>query len=140
MQPTESLEPPQRQIIRAQTEEATFPAICLSSHGPGDDEGTQAGSTPSITVLPPLHTPQSGSLEGTNYEKEIPSQTQDELIQIFLKRVNPRYPFLHEETFIAWYDAWKASRNLGVPLPPEEQWKAFFIKMVGHLRRPCNIS
>ncbi|GKZ64129.1 hypothetical protein AnigIFM50267_003588 [Aspergillus niger] len=127
--PTKSLEPPQRRITRAQTEEATFPAIRLLSHGPGDGEGTQAGSTPSITILPPLHTPQSGSLEGTNYETEILPQTQDELIQIFLKRVNPRYPFLHEETFIAWYDAWKASRNLGVPLPPEEQWKAFFIKM-----------
>ncbi|GKZ36304.1 hypothetical protein AbraIFM66950_007338 [Aspergillus brasiliensis] len=129
---TESPEPLRRRITRARTaEDATSPAIRLSPHGLEDDKGTQAGSTPSITILPSVvhGSPHPGPLEGTNYEMEISSQTQDELVQIFLKRVNPRYPFLHEETFIAWYDTWKATRNLGVLLPPEEQWKAFFIKM-----------
>ncbi|RAH51985.1 nitrilase [Aspergillus piperis CBS 112811] len=132
MQPTESPEPPRTRMTRALTaEDATSPAFRLSSHIPGDAESTQAGSTPSVTILPPVvqGSPYPGFLPGTNYEMEIPSQTQDELIQTFLQRVNPRYPFLHEGTFIAWYESWKESRNLGVPLPPQEQWKAFFIKM-----------
>lgn len=49
------------------------------------------------------------------------------LIRTYLERVNPRYPFLHEETFLSWYQSWRDLPQ-GV-LPAQDQWKSFFIKM-----------
>lgn len=49
------------------------------------------------------------------------------LIQTYLERVNPRYPFLHEETFLGWYQSWREFPRDA--LPAEDQWKCFFIKM-----------
>lgn len=51
------------------------------------------------------------------------------LIQTYLERVNPRYPFLHEETFLQWYHSWKNQLRSGDILPPEERWKSFFMRM-----------
>ncbi|PWY88144.1 hypothetical protein BO70DRAFT_385409 [Aspergillus heteromorphus CBS 117.55] len=84
--------------------------------------------TPSLGILPSLPLPSPDASSGGDVP-DIPPHTQDHLVQIFLQRVNPRYPFLHEETFVAWYGAWKASRAEGVPLPAGDRWKAFFVKM-----------
>ncbi|PYI04692.1 nitrilase [Aspergillus sclerotiicarbonarius CBS 121057] len=117
--------------VDGRPEDVASPAIRVVSDCPRNGQDIQAASTPSITMLPSLapSSPNPVALEGANYETGIPPQIQDELVRIFLERVNPRYPFLHEETFIAWYDTWKSSRSLGVPLPLDERWKAFFIKM-----------
>ena len=114
------------------SEDGTSPAIRVGSGYSRNDPDTHAASTPSITMLPSLapSSPNPAAADAATYETGIPPHTQDELVRIFLERVNPRYPFLHEETFIAWYDTWKSSRSLGVPLPPDERWKGFFIKMV----------
>ena len=52
------------------------------------------------------------------------------LIQTYLQRVNPRYPFLHEETFLAWYHSWKTSQGHSNYLPVDEKWKHYFVTMV----------
>ena len=57
-------------------------------------------------------------------------QKEQVLIQTYLERVNPRYPFLHEETFLTWYRSWKTFHISGSSLPIGEQRKAFFIQMV----------
>ncbi|RAL14862.1 nitrilase [Aspergillus homomorphus CBS 101889] len=91
-----------------------------------------ARSTPSLTILtPPTQSSPTGQLldAGGHAETGISSATQNKLIQIFLERVNPRYPFLHEETFVGWYDTWQSSKRLGQLLPAEERWKEFFVKM-----------
>lgn len=55
-------------------------------------------------------------------------QREQRLIQTYLERVNPRYPFLHERTFLSWYQSWKDSHN-GFDFPLEEQWRSFFVTM-----------
>lgn len=53
----------------------------------------------------------------------------DRLVQIYLERVNPRYPFLHLDTFLGWYESWKARP----PMDTRDQnslWKDFFVTMV----------
>lgn len=51
------------------------------------------------------------------------------LIQAYLERVNPRYPFLHEDTFLEWYSSWKKLQQIGGDIPADEHWKCFFIQM-----------
>ncbi|RAK79591.1 nitrilase [Aspergillus fijiensis CBS 313.89] len=95
-------------------------------------ESIRAQSTPSLTILtPPTQPSPTGlSVGPVEYEETgISTATQDKLIRIFLERVNPRYPFLHEETFISWYGAWQSAKRSSQPLPAEEKWKEFFVKM-----------
>ncbi|KAJ5663022.1 hypothetical protein N7507_003753 [Penicillium longicatenatum] len=56
-------------------------------------------------------------------------QKEQALIQTYLERVNPRYPFILEEQFLDWYSSWKNLRNNGGDIPAGEQWKSFFIQM-----------
>ncbi|RAK98547.1 nitrilase [Aspergillus ibericus CBS 121593] len=118
-------------LVDERPADVASPAIRVVPDSLRNHQDIQAASTPSITMLPALapSSPNPMTLDEASYETRIPPQTQDELVRVFLERVNPRYPFLHEETFIAWYDTWKSSRSLGVPLPQDERWKAFFIKM-----------
>ena len=71
----------------------------------------------------------SNLLDISGDDLQFSKQKERDLIQTYLERVNPRYPFLHEETFANWYHTWVNSQRDGDALPAEEQWKIFFIKM-----------
>ncbi|PYH92266.1 hypothetical protein BO71DRAFT_485573 [Aspergillus ellipticus CBS 707.79] len=114
---------------RRQTSRRTDRSIRPSPAPSPSVELRSAASTPSLGLIPSLTLPSPNQCIREAHESGIPPQTQDQLIRIFLERVNPRYPFLHEETFNAWYATWKTSRCMGVPLPAEERWKAVFVKM-----------
>ncbi|KAJ5098543.1 hypothetical protein N7532_005544 [Penicillium argentinense] len=54
----------------------------------------------------------------------------DALIDIYLQRVNPRYPFLHVDTFIGWYKSWKNIRFKDPTADQKDRWMDFFVVMV----------
>ena len=56
-------------------------------------------------------------------------QKERALIQTYLERVNPRYPFIHETHFLTWYSSWKNLQPCGGDTPVGEQWRSFFIQM-----------
>ena len=72
--------------------------------------------------------PQSHN-EPTRDSQIFSNQQELALIQAYLERVNPRYPFLHEDTFLEWYSSWKDLQQHGGIIPPDEHWKCFFIQM-----------
>jgi len=60
----------------------------------------------------------------------LPDAVSDALIDIYLQRVNPRYPFLHVDTFLDWYRSWKTCRQIEPTADQKDRWKDFFVVMV----------
>lgn len=92
--------------------------------------------TPGITdnssragFRPALEGPQPVEQDTTLRDLRFSDQKEQALIQTYLERVNPRYPFIHEEQFLAWFALWKDLQNSGGDIPAGEQWKSFFIQM-----------
>ncbi|PYH41583.1 nitrilase [Aspergillus saccharolyticus JOP 1030-1] len=95
-------------------------------------ESIRSPNTSSLPIpTPPTQAspPEQPATRAEYDETGISSDKQNDLIRIFLERVNPRYPFLHEETFVNWYAAWRCSKQSNQSLPAEERWKEFFVKM-----------
>lgn len=63
----------------------------------------------------------------------LPSHVEDALVEVYLERVNPRYPFLHVETFSGWYKSWKSHRRSGLIADPRDRWMDFIVTMVRKL-------
>lgn len=57
-------------------------------------------------------------------------EASDRLVQIYLERVNPRYPFLHLATFLGWYESWKAQSQMDRARHQQSLWKDYFVTMV----------
>ena len=68
-----------------------------------------------------------------NPQIELPSHVEDALVEVYLERVNPRYPFLHVETFSGWYKSWKSRRHSGLIADPRDRWMDFIVTMVRKL-------
>lgn len=64
------------------------------------------------------------------HEIDLPSHVEDTLVQIYLERVNPRYPFLHVDIFSGWYKAWKTRRHSVPTTGRWDRWKDFIVIMV----------
>lgn len=60
----------------------------------------------------------------------LSNEASDRLVQIYLERVNPRYPFLHLATFLGWYESWKAHSQVDRARHQQSLWKAYFVTMV----------
>lgn len=60
----------------------------------------------------------------------LSNEASDRLVQIYLERVNPRYPFLHLATFLGWYESWKAHSHMGRAGHQQSLWKDYFVTMV----------
>ncbi|KAJ5690182.1 hypothetical protein N7462_004574 [Penicillium macrosclerotiorum] len=60
----------------------------------------------------------------------LSNEVEDSLIRIYLERVNPRYPFLHVDTFLGWYKSWKTRRLVEQSADRKDLWKDFFVTMV----------
>jgi hypothetical protein len=60
----------------------------------------------------------------------LSNETSDRLVQIYLERVNPRYPFLHLATFLGWYESWKAHSQMDSARHHQSLWKDYFVTMV----------
>ncbi|CAG8016491.1 unnamed protein product [Penicillium olsonii] len=60
----------------------------------------------------------------------ISDEVSDRLVQIYLERVNPRYPFLHLDTFLGWYESWKDGSRANTPSDQGLLWQEFFVTMV----------
>lgn len=65
-----------------------------------------------------------------DHSTRVPIEFQDTLVQIYLERVNPRYPFLHVGTFLGWYKTWKARPKDQPTADPKDRWTDFFVTMV----------
>jgi hypothetical protein len=60
----------------------------------------------------------------------LSNETSDRLVQIYLERVNPRYPFLHLATFLGWYESWKSRSQIDRARRQQSLWKDYFVTMV----------
>jgi hypothetical protein len=60
----------------------------------------------------------------------LSNETSDRLVQIYLERVNPRYPFLHLATFLGWYESWKSRSQIDRARHQQSLWKDYFVTMV----------
>lgn len=83
----------------------------------------QSDSSNASTLLPDHPFPSDRSLRMTD-------EMSDRLVQIYLERVNPRYPFLHLDTFLSWYESWKARPPMNTTRDQHSPWKDFFVTMV----------
>lgn len=67
---------------------------------------------------------------GTTFKNvQFSNEKERALIQTYLERVNPRYPFIYEEHFLEWYSSWKDLQQVRCDTPAGEQWMSFFIQM-----------
>ncbi|KAJ5322079.1 uncharacterized protein N7506_011209 [Penicillium brevicompactum] len=93
-------------------------------------ESTRDSSTlfeGSSTSTPSVLTDQ---LYSTDRSVHISDVTSDRLVRIYLERVNPRYPFLHRDTFLAWYESWKIQSHVNTARDQQSLWKRYFVTMV----------
>ena len=60
----------------------------------------------------------------------LSNEASDRLVQIYLERVNPRYPFLHLATFLGWYESWKSCSQMARAEHKQYLWKDYFVTMV----------
>jgi hypothetical protein len=65
-----------------------------------------------------------------NPQVELSSHIEDALVEIYLERVNPRYPFLHVETFLGWYKSWKTRKHSEIHSDQQDRWIDFIVTMV----------
>ncbi|KAK5791353.1 hypothetical protein VI817_006662 [Penicillium citrinum] len=77
--------------------------------------------------VPPIRVADLITPENSIY---LPDAVSDALIEIYLQRVNPRYPFLHVDTFLDWYRSWKSRRQTEPTAGQKDRWKDFFVVMV----------
>lgn len=90
--------------------------------------GYESGVRPlgQIELSPNIANP----LLSPDHSTRVPIDSQDALVQIYLERVNPRYPFLHVRTFLGWYKTWKARPKEQPTADPKDRWTHFFVTMV----------
>jgi hypothetical protein len=72
----------------------------------------------------------TNQLLNPDHSSRLPTDFQDALVQIYLERVNPRYPFLHVGTFLGWYKTWKARPKEQPMVDQKDRWTDFFVTMV----------
>ena len=127
----------------------SFPAACAVEEFP-DPQGQCGHSSLLIGILATLtsagsvglssmqadssHAPVSSPLiyqrSPSDRSLRISDEVSDRLVQIYLERVNPRYPFLHLDTFLGWYESWKAHSPMDRTRHQESLWKDYFVTMV----------
>jgi hypothetical protein len=78
----------------------------------------------------PTSPPFTNQLFPSDRSSRISDELSDQLVQIYLERVNPRYPFLHPDTFLEWYKAWKAQSHMDTTGHQRSLWKDYFVTMV----------
>lgn len=90
------------------------------------------GHTPGDRPLSHIHlsTDIANQLLNPNYSIRLPDSAEDALIQVYLERVNPRYPFLHVNTFLGWYKTWKGRPKENPTADQQDRWQDFFVTMV----------
>ncbi|CAG8040710.1 unnamed protein product [Penicillium salamii] len=104
-------------IIATLARGSTVEAISGLSNGSNGSNGS---------VLSTL-TDQSFPLD---HSLRISYEASDRLVRIYLERVNPRYPFLHLDTFLGWYESWKTGSHMNTTRDQHSLWKDFFVTMV----------
>lgn len=99
----------------------------LSSGSPcGIQNATNTSSIRDVQVS----SPSAAHLNTPKNTVHLPDAVSDALIEIYLQRVNPRYPFLHVDTFLDWYKSWKTCRQTEPTADQKDRWKDFFVVMV----------
>lgn len=91
-----------------------------------------SGSSRTQSGSPNTH-PFSQSMDQVLQADRVPrlsNEASDRLVQIYLERVNPRYPFLHLATFLGWYESWKAHSPMDSARHQQSLWKDYFVTMV----------
>ncbi|KAJ6173536.1 hypothetical protein N7485_006348, partial [Penicillium canescens] len=98
---------------------------------------TLANSDPCVSPIKQHETPNAiisspftDQISQSNRLLRLPREVSDRLVQIYLERVNPRYPFLHLDTFLGWYESWKAHSYLDSARHEQGLWKDYFVTMV----------
>ncbi|CAG8384023.1 unnamed protein product [Penicillium salamii] len=94
------------------------------------------GST--VEAISGLSNSSNGSVLSTLTDQSFPLdhslrisyEASDRLVRIYLERVNPRYPFLHLDTFLGWYESWKTGSHMNTTRDQQSLWKDFFVTMV----------
>lgn len=120
--------PPSRFVPSTEVDIQTPMTIQASSPVFPDTPGITNNSSRS-GFRPAFEGPQPVEQDTTFKDVQFSDQKEQALIQTYLERVNPRYPFIHEERFLAWYSFWKNLPKSGGDIPAGEQWKSFFIQM-----------
>jgi hypothetical protein len=100
----------------------------LASSDPSTPSISQP-DTPTVSKLSPF----TDQISQSNGPLRLSKEISDQLVQIYLERVNPRYPFLHLDTFIGWYESWKAHSYLDRASDQQGLWKDYFVTMVRNL-------
>ncbi|OQE43569.1 hypothetical protein PENCOP_c003G05946 [Penicillium coprophilum] len=72
----------------------------------------------------------TGQTSQADRVSRLSNEASDRLVQIYLERVNPRYPFLHLTTFLGWYESWKAQSQMDRARHQQSLWKDYFVTMV----------
>jgi hypothetical protein len=80
----------------------------------------------SASILSPLTNQRSP----TDRSLQISEEVSDRLVHVYLERVNPRYPFLHLDTFLGWYESWKTHSQMDRTNRQQYSWKDYFVTMV----------
>ncbi|CAI7604902.1 unnamed protein product [Penicillium bialowiezense] len=99
-------------------------ATLTGAESTGDSSLLSGGSSvPGLSALP-------GQFFSMDRSVQISNDTSDRLVRIYLERVNPRYPFLHLDTFLGWYESWKTRSHMNPARDRQSLWQSFFVTMV----------
>lgn len=98
----------------------------LSSGNPCGIKSSQTGTLRDIRIP----SSEASQLNTPRHSTYLSDSVSDALIEVYLQRVNPRYPFLHGDAFLGWYRSWKASRKTEPTANQKDRWKDFFVVMV----------
>lgn len=101
----------------------------LAALSSGNPCGIQTYSVNSLRNIR-ISTSRAEPLTATKHSTCLPDTVNDALIEVYLQRVNPRYPFLHGDTFLEWYRSWKTYRHKEPTADQKDRWKDFFVVMV----------
>ncbi|OQD87808.1 hypothetical protein PENANT_c005G02572 [Penicillium antarcticum] len=82
--------------------------------------------TPDVSIPSPF----TDQISQSDRPISLSREASDRLVHIYLERVNPRYPFLHRDTFLGWYESWKAHSHLDRVRHQQGLWKDYFITIV----------
>lgn len=101
----------------------------LAALSSGNPCGTRASQNDSLRDI---RIPSSEAVQSIipKHSIRLSDSASDALIEIYLQRVNPRYPFLHGDTFLGWYQSWKAFGSVEPTADQKDRWKDFFVVMV----------
>lgn len=80
--------------------------------------------------IAPIFSQFTQQVSQVDHVPRLSNEASDRLVQIYLERVNPRYPFLHLATFIGWYESWKSRSQMDRASHQQSLWKDYFVTMV----------